>query len=284
VGSQTAREFLDRGWEVRGLDRNTPPKDLRDRMEVVYAELTDRLALLRAAHGCDAIAHLAAIPSPGAGDPPLIFPSNVTGTQYILEAARANGINRVALASTCCAFGIFFAIRPIDPQWLPMDETHPSLPQDLYGLSKHLNEQTAAAYTSAYGMTTVALRLTTVFDLERSAQGNDWWIRRQLTNDDRRNDLWTYIDIKDAARAFYCAITNGQEGTHTTAIIAARDSYTGRDIRDLVRQHFPALAEGVAHLGPSDCLYNTELAEKAFGFVAERHWRDFPGLVEAAKG
>ena len=220
--------------------------------------------------------------APARGDPPLIFPSNVTGTQYVLEAARANGIERVALASTCCAFGIFFAIRPIDPQWLPMDETHPSLPQDLYGLSKHLNEQTAAAYTSAYGMTTVALRLTTVFDLERSAEGNDWWIRRQLTNDDRRNDLWSYIDIQDAARAFRLAIENAAKGTHTTAIIAARDSYTGRDIRDLVRQHFPILTGGVADLAPSDSLYNTQLAESAFGFVAERHWRDFPALAAAA--
>jgi len=280
VGSQTAHEFLEHGWEVRGLDRNPPREGLRGKIEIVYADLTDRLAILRAAEGCDAIAHLAAIPSPMSGDPPLIFPTNVTGTQYILEAARTIGIPRVAVASTCCAFGIFFAIKPIDPQHLPMDETHPSRPQDLYGMSKLFNEQTAAGYTAAYGLTTVALRLTTVFDLERAGQGRERWIRHQLTSDDRRNDLWTYIDVKDAARAFRLAVENAKDGTHTTAIIAARDSYTAHDIRDLVRKHFPALADGIADLAPSACLYNTDLAESAFGFVANRHWRDFPALAD----
>src|SRR4051812_11437425 len=88
VGAATAREFLDNGWSVRGLDQNAPPEDLRGgRIESVYADLTDRLAILRAAEGCDAIAHLAAIPNPGRLDH-LIFPVNVTGTQNILAAAE----------------------------------------------------------------------------------------------------------------------------------------------------------------------------------------------------
>jgi nucleoside-diphosphate-sugar epimerase len=163
VGSYVAREFLAHGYAVRALDRVPPPDDLRPRVETVYADLADRLALLKAAEGCDAVAHLAAIPSPGRGDE-LMFQTNVTGTQYLLEAAEYHGIRKFALASTCCTFGIYFALHPIDPQYLPMDEKHPTLPQDLYGLSKVLNEETAAAYTRRSGMATVCLRLTTVFD------------------------------------------------------------------------------------------------------------------------
>jgi len=275
VGAQVAREFLAHNYQVRCFDSRPPRQDIRDRVETVYGDLIDRFALLRAAQGCDAIAHLAAIPNPSQGETG-IFPVNVTGTQSVLEAAEANGIRRVALASTCCAFGIFFALHPIDPQYLPIDEAHPSLPQDLYGLSKLLNEETAAAYTRRSGMTTVSLRLTSVMDLDVEVR---WmrWRRAALHSDaDRMNDLWSYVDRRDAGRAFRLAIENAKEGTNTTAIIAARDSFTALDIRHLVRKHFPALADQVEHLAPDASLYDTRRAEEAFGFVAEHLWRREP--------
>lgn len=281
VGSVTAREFLDHGYDVRVLDQSAPPADLRGRVETVYTDLSDRLAILKAAEGCDAIAHLAANPSPVHGES-TIFSPNVLGTQYILAAAEAHGIKRVALASTCCVFGIFFAKHQIDPQYFRMDEKHPSLPQDLYGLSKLLNEETAAAYTRRCGMTTVALRLTTVFDLASSRRLR--WARHALTTEERKNDLWTYVETRDAARAFRMAIENAPEGTHHTVIIAARDSFTVGDIRDRVRIHFPALADQVADLAPTDSLYDTSLAEKAFGWVAEQNWRDVPDLADLVTG
>lgn len=283
VGSLVAREFLAQDYRVRGFDKS-PPSDevVRKGAEIVYGDLTDRFALLRAAEGCDAIAHLAAIPHPTNGEED-IFAVNVTGTQQLLAAAEAHGIRRVALASTCCTFGIFFARHPFDPQYLPVDEAHPTLPQDMYGLSKVLNEETAAAYTRRCGMTTVSLRLTTVIDLGRGDRWLSWRRRHLQSNTDRQNDLWSYIDRRDAARAFRLAVENAPEGTNTTAIIAARDSFTALDVRDLVRQNFPTVpAEQVDRLDPSQCLYDTRRAEEAFGFVAEHRWRDEPMLADVA--
>jgi len=280
VGSVTANEFLVHGYQVRGLDVRPPHESLRGKIETTYVDLTDRLGLMRAVEGCDMIAHLAAIPSPDR-DGEKIFPVNVLGTQNILDAAEANGINRVSYASSCCAFGIYFASRQIDPQYLPMDEKHPPLTQDLYGLSKVLNEETAAAYTRRMGMTTIGLRLTTVMNF--ASVSHSRWLRHGLTSDeDRRNDLWSYIEVRDAARAFRLALENAPEGTHHTAIIAARDSFTSHDIRHLVRRHFPDLAQQIEHLSPTDCLYDTSLAENAFGFVAERSWRNEPELADIA--
>ncbi|MDX1932404.1 MAG: NAD(P)-dependent oxidoreductase [Capsulimonadales bacterium] len=278
VGSVVAREFLAHGYQVRGLDKNPPHEDLRGRIETVYADLTDRFALLRAADGCEAIAHLAAIPTPSHGEEG-IFPTNVTGTQYLLAAAEATGIRRVALASTCCTFGIYFARHPFDPQYFPMDERHPALPQDMYGLSKLLNEETAAAYTRRAGITTVCLRLTTVVDFG-NRQYFHWW-RHGLTSDrERRNDMWSYVDVRDAARAFRLAIENAVDGTSAVAIIARRDSLTAHDIRHLVKRHFPALAPQVETFEPTQCLYRTDMAENAFGFVAEHSWREVPELSD----
>ncbi|GAB4452257.1 MAG: NAD(P)-dependent oxidoreductase [Armatimonadaceae bacterium] len=274
VGSATAREFLEHGYTVRGLDKSPPAEDLRDRIETVYCDLTDRLGLLRAVEGCEAIAHLAAIPAPVRGEDD-IFPINVTGTQFLLAAAEAHGIQRVALASTCCTYGIYFALHTIDPQYFRVDEKHPTLPQDMYGLSKVLNEETAAAYTRRTGMATAALRLTTVVNFDGK---NPWWKRWLASDEDRRNDLWSYIEISDAARAFRLAVENTPLGEHHTVIIAARDSLTAHDIRHLVRRHFPALAAQVENLQPTDSLYDTTAAEKAFGFVAEKNWRTLPDM------
>lgn len=284
VGSQVARELLAHGYTVRGFDKE-PPRgdDIKQGIETVYGDMTSRFDLLRAAENCDAIAHLAAIPHPGGGEND-IFAVNVTGTEQLLSVAEAHGIKRVALASTCCAFGIFFARHQIDPQYLPMNEKHPALPQDMYGLSKLLNEETAAAYTRRCGMTTVSLRLTTVMNLEDSGR---WmrWMRKSLHSDaERKNDLWSYIDGRDAARAFRLALENAKEGTNTTAVIAARDSFTSLDIRDLVRKHFPALADQISSLSPDASLYDTRRAEEAFGFVAEHLWRKEPLFLESTAG
>lgn len=280
VGSATAREFLEHGYDVRALDLLPPPEDLRGRVETVYADLTDRMALLKAAEGCDKIAHLAAIPGPGWSDT-IIMQTNVVGTQYILAAAEANGIKHVALASTCCTFGIVFAHHPVDPVYLPMDEDHPKLTQDLYGLSKVCNEETAATYTRRCGIVTVCLRLTTVMDFSGRRLEHQ---RRQLLHGEgwRATDLWTYIEIRDAARAFRLAVENTTEGHHV-AIIAARDSFTTHDIRDLVRRHYPSMANHADAFGPHDCLYRTNRAEEVFGFVAENSWRTIPELAEVEK-
>jgi nucleoside-diphosphate-sugar epimerase len=281
VGRHCALDFLENGHQVRGFDRSALPENLRGKVEMVYGELTDRLTILKAAEDCDAICHLAAIPNPGHRDD-IIFNTNITGTQYMLAAAEGHGIQKFVCASTCCTFGIFYAKHQFDPQYLPIDEKHPALPQDLYALSKIANEETCAAYTRRSGMTTVALRLTTVVNLQRMAE-NDWGARHfRQAGEWRSNDFWTYIDDRDCARAFRLALENTQGGSHV-AIIAARDSLAPYDIRELIAQHFPGVADQVHKLDPHGCAYDTSVAENVFGFVAEHSWRDVPQLRAIAE-
>lgn len=189
IGVATVREFLEHGYHVRALDKMALPEELRaanlkeewrDRLEMIYADVTERLTLLKAAEGCDKIAHLAAIPNPSRTEDRLME-INVLGTQHVLAAAEANGIQNVALASSACAFGIVFAKHPVQPVYLPMDEEHPCVPQDLYGLSKVVNEQTAATYTRRCGMTTVCLRIGNVMSFDGD---NNHWKKRQLQSAD----------------------------------------------------------------------------------------------------
>lgn len=276
VGRAVARDLLDHGHEVRALDRSALPEDLRPRVETVFADLTDRLEIFRAAQNCDAIAHLAAIPSP-LRDGEALFPVNVTGTQNIFAAAEANGIKRVAIASSCSAYGFAFAENEFDPHYLPIDEAHPLEPQDLYGLSKQLNELTAQTYARR-GLTTICLRYPLVIKLDE--QHTQWRKRHlQWAFERRSNDFWAYIALDDVAQAFRLALEKPLEGFHAL-IVTARDSFGKGDIREAVARFYPAFSDAVTGLAPYATLYSFERARTVLDYQPTRSWRDFPELAD----
>lgn len=275
IGRAVARELLEHGHEIRALDQTALPEDLRPRVETVFADITNRVEMLRAAQGCDAVAHLAAIPNP-MQDEENLFAVNVTGTLNIFAAAEANGIKRVAIASSCSAYGFAFAHKEFDPQYLPVDEAHPLAPQDLYGLSKQLNEQTAETYARR-GLTAICLRfpMAIKFDSDHTL-----WRQRQLKRafEHRSSDFWSYIAVEDAALAFRLALEKPLDGFHVL-IATARDAFGKGDVREAVARHFPALAQGVKNLRPDATLYSSEQAREVLGFEAKCSWRDFPELA-----
>ena len=287
VGICVTRDLLAAGHSVRAMDK-TPLREearaaiaeemranpqWRARLEIVYDDVTDRVALLRAAQECEAIVHLAALPHPGYGNEERITHINTVGTQYVYATAEALGIRRVTLASSCCVFGMVFAHHQFDPNYLPLNDDHPRLPQDLYGLSKLSNEETAATYWRRAGIASTCLRLTAVMRLSGEHKP---WFRRHLEGscDKRSRDFWTYVDERDTARAFRLSIEKADlEGSHNL-IIAARDSYTPYDIRALLHEHYPALDEYSKLSAPRQSAYDTQRAEDVIGWVAEHSWRD----------
>lgn len=80
---------------------------------------------------------------------------NVRGTLVVLEAARANGVQSVVLASSAAVYG-----RTGD---IPLPETTPLAPLSPYGLHKRVGEDYARLYSDLYGLRTVALRYFNIF-------------------------------------------------------------------------------------------------------------------------
>lgn len=282
VGRAVAREFLEAGYTVQIIDRVAPPADLRERCEVCYLDLTDRLGLLRALEGSQAIAHLGAVPDPAHGKDVDLFPPNVVGTQYLLAAAEAHEIKRVALASSVSIYGMPFQKSQIlEPQYLPLDENHPMLPEDVYALSKQCNELTAAMYTRRSGMATTCLRLSWVTNLERT----DRWARRwlQSAGEHKNRDMWSYVDRRDVARAFRLAIENVESGHHVV-LLAARDIWgeggdTEEGRRARIEQHFPDLLPFLDNgfdYGKYGFL-DTRRATELLNWESRFHWREALG-------
>lgn len=89
------RALTRAGSRVRELD-----------VETVVGDLRDPESLARAAAGCGLVFHVAADYRLWAKRPAELFASNVQGTQNVLEAARAAGVERVVYTSTVGCIGM----------------------------------------------------------------------------------------------------------------------------------------------------------------------------------
>ena len=270
IGSKVVPELVKYGHTVKALDRRQMPPEVRHAAETMYADLTDSLAMLNVVRGCEAVAHIGAVPSPSV-PPDEVLRLNVIGTQNVLEAAAAHDIPRVVLTSSVGALGFSFPKHPCLPDYLPIDTAHPRRPQDSYGLSKLMNEESAHAMTRLTGMTTIVLRPPAVWDLERAKTHG--WLRRTLerTGEERDPSLWGYIDVHDQAIAFRLALESKLVGHHVFYTMAD-DLGVNASARELAEQHLPDLVGQTDRL-TGKSFFDLTPTREHLGFVADLTWR-----------
>jgi len=80
---------------------------------------------------------------------------NVIGTINVLEAARRSQAKKVVFSSSAGTFG--------ELKTIPISVDHPTFPDSPYGCSKLYAEKLCGAYTTLYGLPTVALRYFNVY-------------------------------------------------------------------------------------------------------------------------
>lgn len=80
---------------------------------------------------------------------------NVSGTLNLLDAAKKSDIKRFIYISSAAVYG--------DPQYLPIDEKHPTNPMSPYGLSKLTGERYTILFHSLYELPVVCLRLFNIY-------------------------------------------------------------------------------------------------------------------------
>jgi dihydroflavonol-4-reductase len=102
IGSHVAEALVARGDEVVGFDR--APTDMEG-VSPVVGDLLDADAVARAAEGCEAVFHLAAIYSYARRDAARMLRVNVESTRNVLAAAARAGARRVVATSSCSTCG-----------------------------------------------------------------------------------------------------------------------------------------------------------------------------------
>jgi|SRR5579863_5595200 len=162
IGSSLARELLQRGEQVRGVDnfstgRRENLTQILGHIDFREADLLDLDAMNRACAGVDYVLHQAAIPSVPKSvlDPLGSNRANVDGTLNLLVAARDAKVKRVVYAASSSAYG--------DTPTLPKHEGMTPDPISPYAVAKLASERYMISFYRCYGLETVALRYFNIF-------------------------------------------------------------------------------------------------------------------------
>ncbi|MEX1031184.1 MAG: NAD(P)-dependent oxidoreductase [Paenibacillaceae bacterium] len=242
AGKWIVKDLIEHGYEVLNLDWNLPEQPLCQTLIVDLNDLGQvHNALsqysIRDRQPVEAVIHFAAIPQAFIFPNDVTFRNNVMNTYNILEAAANLGIQKVVLASSESSYGIVFANKFFAPNVLPIDESHPQLSEDCYGLSKMVNEMTGEAFHRRTGMQVISFRLGNILEPMDYPKVRETF----ATPEERVRILWSYIDVRDMAYA--CRLAIEKEGLGAQALILAADD-TSTDIpsEQLIHTFMPELA------------------------------------------
>lgn len=236
--------------------------------DVVTGDILDPGACRQALAGAEAVVHLAGCPEPG----PDTFRVNTLGAFHLLEAAREEGVQRFIFASTNCVYGHCYPLsqRPFPLYYLPIDETHPTVPEDNYGLSKLLCEQMLALYDRHWPMQTAALRLSWVWGAEEIR-----WRREMgaLDVDRFAPYFWSYVDGRDVGNAVRLAVEAASLPPGGVYNITAADTMADEETVVLLERFYPH-APLLTPVPGRSSLFDCVRAAEAFGFQARHSWRE----------
>ena len=115
----------------------------------------------------DAVVHFAAVPAILLRSDAATYATNVLSTYNVLEAATRLGVRKIVFASSETTHGICFAQGERRPRYLPVDEDHPTVPEDAYATSKVAGEVTARSFQARTGH----FRLPQSHNLGRAERG-----------------------------------------------------------------------------------------------------------------
>ncbi|KAF5367442.1 hypothetical protein D9758_003809 [Tetrapyrgos nigripes] len=262
VGKRITALALSRGHSVTGVDlvpheTNHPsfifiPLDLTK-----YDDVVSLLLNVRA----EAIVNVAGIPNPTDYKADT-HNTNVVISWNILRAAAELDIKRVAQASSVNIVQLVYSKQP-HFHYFPIDEEHPCLPDEPYGLSKLICELQADTIVRRYpSMRIASLRLHWSLP--------DPELARKLDASKAKNDLWGYVQEDSAADAFLRALTDDSDrwSGHEAFFIAAPHIANTESTEALRARFWPDVPiKSGKELSGRDGFFDCSKANRLLGWV-----------------
>jgi UDP-glucose 4-epimerase len=215
IGSTIADRLLADGHAVRIFERpRVDPYRAFAAGEPVEWRTGDLLSAADvgdAVDGVDAVLHLVSTTLPkGSNDDPVYdVQTNVVASLQLLKAVVERGVKRVIFISSG---GTVYGV----PQYVPIDEKHPTDPLVSYGITKLAIEKYVLLFARLHGLRAVILRVSNAFGERQrieTAQGAiGVFLHRALTG--QPIEIWgdgsvvrDYVHVSDVAAAFSRAMT-----------------------------------------------------------------------------
>ena len=113
----------------------------------------------------------------------------------------------MVFASSETTYRICFAQWERKPLYVPVDEEHPTVPQDSYAMSKVANEVTARSFQARTGADVYGLRINNVIEPHEYAEMFPPFLADTSL---RRRNVFAYIDVRDLGQMVQrCLTTDG---------------------------------------------------------------------------
>ena len=276
IGGFVVDELARADHEIVVIDQRRPADPVKG-VHYRVGDHEDLGEIVSVCPGADAIAHLSAIPSPGAYPDTTVFRTNVMGTYNVHEAAVIAGVPLVVSTSSQSAYGFAYQHRPFLPHYLPMDEEHPDLSQDAYGLSKMVGEQIAHAYRRRCDLRVCSVRPPWVVHPDVYGTHLRPMLKRQTEewSGEWNGMLFGYVDVRDLAVAYRLILEAPATLIQDEVFnIVADDALATEPLADLLPRLEPALAELAAGLTGNQSMLSAERIKQKLGWQPAHSWRD----------
>lgn len=281
AGYHTIQHLLEQGHQVTNVDlhyREIPGADflqvdLTDAGQVfnafaAYANFGE-LAPGTGVPKYDAVVHFAAVPRILLKPDNETYRVNTQSTYNVLDAATRLGIRKVIFASSETTYGICFADGERKPEYIPVDEEHPVVPEDSYGMSKVVNEVTARSFHERTGIDIYGLRLNNVIEPHEYAEQFPAFLEDASL---RRRNIFAYIDARDLGQMVErCLETHGLG--FEIFNVANDDLSVGLTTDEVIRQFYPDVPKQ-RDMGQHETFYTNDKAKRLVGFKPLHSWRD----------
>ncbi len=227
----------------------------------------------------DAVVHFAAVPRILIKPDNETYRTNVMSTYNVIEAAVKLGIKKIIYASSETTYGICFYDGELKPNYIPVDEDHPTIPQDSYAMSKVVNEATGRSFQARSGYDIYGLRINNVIEPHEYAENFPAFVEDP---DLRRRNIFAYIDARDLGHMVDCCLKTDGLG-HEVFNVANPDMSVSIPI-DEVRARYYEGVEQRRPMAQDETVYSIEKAQRLLGFAPKHTWREELGLPAAVLG
>ncbi|WP_299440617.1 NAD(P)-dependent oxidoreductase [uncultured Phycicoccus sp.] len=217
----------------------------------------------------DAVVHFAAVPAILLTSDARTYAANVLSTYNVLEAATRLGVRKVVFASSETTYGICFAQGERRPQYLPVDEEHPTVPEDSYAMSKVANEVTARSFQARTGADIYGLRINNVIEPHEYAELFPAFLADPSL---RRRNIFAYIDTRDLSRLVQRCLE--VDGLGYEVFNVANADLSVAATTDEIRDRFYDGVEVRQPMGRDETFYSIDKARDLLAYAPEHSWRD----------
>jgi nucleoside-diphosphate-sugar epimerase len=217
----------------------------------------------------DAVVHFAAIPRILLTPDAATYRTNVLSTYNVLEAATRLGVRKVVFASSETTYGICFAQGERKPLYVPVDEEHPTVPEDSYAMSKVANEVTARSFQQRTGADVYGLRINNVIEPHEYAEMFPPFLEDPSL---RRRNLFAYIDTRDLGQMVQrCLATDGLG--YQVFNVANADMSVAATSQQVIDRFYDGV-EVRREMGRDETFFAIDKAREMLGFEPQHSWRD----------